>query len=289
MAIHTFRAMGTSWEVQGPDHHPAWARAVDAVIRRAAAEEARFSRFRADSELSNVNARTGTATTLSAPFASLLAFALEAARRTHGRFDPTVHDALVAAGYDRDFDEVLAGARGRLFPATPCGRWDEIRLDGRRVHLPRGVHLDLGGVAKGWTVDRAAEDALDAGLAWILVNAGGDLRVGGDAPGIDVRIEDPDDRTDLARLTIAAGGLATSCVTRRAWAPGEHHVIDPRTGAPADTSLRQATVWAPTAAEAEVLATWALLTGRAAAHDTHAVLVEASGDVVVSLPREVAA
>ncbi|HEU4839904.1 MAG TPA: FAD:protein FMN transferase [Ilumatobacteraceae bacterium] len=254
------RAMGARLHILGPDDRrfPAAARAV---VRRFALEEQRCSRFRPDSELSRVNA-TGGMHRLSAPFAEIVGAALAAAAATDGRFDPTVHDALVGAGYDRDLDEVIAGARGRLHPATPCGRWREIVLEGRDLLLPVGVHLDLGGIAKGWTADLAAEEALAMGLPWIVVNAGGDLRVAGRAPSIPVHVEDPDEpAARLALLRVDTGGVATSTVARRAWADGLHHLIDPATGAPVTGDVRQVTAWAPTCAEAEIRATDALLAG----------------------------
>ena len=63
------------------------------------------------------------------------------------------------------------------------------------MHLPLGVGLDLGGVAKGWTADLAVDRALEAGMSWVLVSAGGDLRIGGDAPTLSIDVEDPDDPT----------------------------------------------------------------------------------------------
>lgn len=287
---HGFRSMGTTVTLLGPAGDAAFPRALDAVSRRFIDEERRFSRFRGDSELSRVNAASGRPRTVSAPFAELVSLALDAAARTAGRFDPTVHDALVAAGYDRDFDEVLAGARGALHPAAPCGRWAEVEVDGRTLTLPAGVHLDLGGIAKGWTADRAAEDALAAGLPWATVNAGGDLRLAGDAPPLPVAIEDPEDPdVELLRIRVPSGGLATSSVMKRSWAPGRHHVIDPSSGRPAETELLQITVWSETAVEAEVRATDGLLLGRRAVERSPAVCVTREGDVLVSLAFEEAA
>jgi thiamine biosynthesis lipoprotein len=295
MHRHAFRAMGTDVTIlaDGSDDPRSFAAAVGRVEGIFAREEIRFSRFRGDSELSMVNAGAGTATTVSDGFAALVAFALEAARRTRGRFDPTVLDAVISAGYDRDFDEVLAGARAALRPARPCGRWREIELDGTELRLPEGVGLDLGGVAKGWTVDLAAEAAAD-GLRWALVNAGGDLRIAGDppAPGIGVAIEDPHDReAEILRLVLAGGAIATSSTTRRAWGAGLHHLIDPSTGAPATTGVVQATVWAPTCARAEVASKEALLEGEPALRRLPAVLVTEDGRIAISLEgaEEVAA
>lgn len=289
-ATHSFRAMGTTVSILGPADDPAFPLAARRVVRRFLDEERRFSRFRGDSELSRVNVRAGSPTRVSAPFAEVVRRALEAAAATGGRFDPTVHDALVAAGYDRDFDDLLAGARGALHPAVPCGGWAEAEVDDRTLTLPAGIHLDLGGIAKGWTADRAAEDALAVGLAWVLVNAGGDLRIAGAAPVLEVAIEDPEDpESEVARLRLAGGGLATSSVAKRTWAPGSHHVIDPSTGRPADTSTLQATVWAEDATTAEIHATDALLLGTEATRSYPAVLVRRTGDVVISMRTEEAA
>ena len=130
------------------------------------------------------------------------------------------------------------------------------------MFLPEGVALDFGGIAKGWAADRASE-AVES-LPWAVVDAGGDLRIGGSTPdgGLDIAVEDPiSPGSEVVRLKLTFGALATSSVTRRSWGPRLHHIIDPRTGRPAITRVLQATAWAETCAEAEVRATWALLAG----------------------------
>ena len=283
-AHHGFRAMGTDVSVYGPQGAPEmFAHACSTVESCFRREEQRFSRFRGDSELSTVNAAAGRWVHVSPPFAALLRLALEQSERTDGLFDPCVLDAVIASGYDRDFDEILAGARGALHPPVPCGRWREVEVRSDAIRLPSGVGLDLGGIAKGWTVDLAAEAAVSAGLRWALISAGGDLRFAGDPPMIDVTIEDPAIPSDPAgSLRLASGALATSSTVRRAWGPDLHHVIDPLTGAPARTSIVQATVWAPTCAEAEVLAKWALLTGREALDTVPCTLITDEGDLLVN-------
>lgn len=291
-AHHDFRAMGTHVALIGPGatDDPTLLRASASIEGVFAREEQRFSRFRADSELSRVNAATGRWTQVTSPFADLVEIALTHAELTDGLFDPTVLDAMVAAGYDRDFDEVVAGARGALRPPHPCGRWREIETRRGAIRLPTGVGLDLGGIAKGWAVDLATEAALHAGLPWSLVNAGGDLRIAGDAPPIDVRIEDPGDPGGTAAsLRLASGAIASSSTMRRAWGPRLHHIVDPRTGAPADSPFVQATVWAATCAEAEGLATWALLTGASAMDTVSCALVSRDGDLLVNFGSEMVA
>jgi thiamine biosynthesis lipoprotein len=290
-ARHSFRAMGTGVTLLGSETHRSafeeGGRTVEAVF---AGEEHRYSRFRGDSELTQVNRAAGWWITVSARFEALVRLALEQAAATDGLFDPTVLDAVIAAGYDRDYDEVLAGARAALHPSRPCGRWREVEVRPGAIRLPAGVGLDLGGIAKGHTADLAADAAVAAGLPWALVNAGGDLRLAGDAPTIEIGIEDPaDPSTAAARIGLAEGALATSSVMARAWGDGLHHVIDPRTGAPSRTAALQATVWAPTCAEAEVRATWALLRGPEAATTIPCAIVTTDGDLLMSFSTEVAA
>lgn len=293
LSSRTFRAMGTQITTVLPGSFPerTLTAALDRVDGIFAKEEQRFSRFRGDSELTSVNAASGRWTNVSGGFERLVRFALRQAERTEGLFDPTVLHAMIAAGYDRDYDEVLAGARGVLHPPQPCGRWAEIDLRPGGLCLPAGVGLDLGGIAKGWTADLAAEAVVHSGLPWALVSAGGDLRIAGDSTGIDVAIEDPWVATEeAARVRLTSGALASSSTTRRAWGPGLHHVIDPRTGAPSDAAALQATVWAPTCAEAETLATWAILTGPAALDTVPGAIATVDGSLVMNFATaEVAA
>jgi thiamine biosynthesis lipoprotein len=282
--------MGTSIRVVTDETSPDLiARAERSIEETFRTEEGRFSRFRSESELSRVNAAAGRSVRVSAVFADVLAIALRAAEETDGLFDPTVLDALAAAGYDRDFDEVVAGARGVLHPARPCGRWREIVMQGSRVRLPFGAGIDLGGLVKGWTADLAASRALDAGLRWVLVNAGGDVRLAGRAPRVAVAVEDPDDPDrELGRLHVDRGGIATSSIRARAWGDGSHHLIDPRTGAPSKTRLVQATAVAATCADAEVAAK-AILLGGIEAIEGAALTVWTDGHVEVHVPAEEAA
>jgi FAD:protein FMN transferase len=288
---HVFRAMGTSVTLiaEGRTSDAMLQRAARAVEALFAREEMRFSRFRSDSELAFVNARAGRWTKVSPGFAALLRLALDAAARTGGLFDPTVLPALVAAGYDRDFEDLIAGARIALHPPRPCRRWPDVELDDDLLRLPKDVQLDFGGVGKGWAVDLAAHAATDQGLRWAIVNAGGDLRLVGQTPdgGIDVAVEDPEGAvSEATRVWLVSGALATSSVTARSWGPGLHHLIDPRTGLPSSTGFLQATMWAETCAEAEIRSKWALLEGPAVLEHMTGLLVSDGGHIVMNLePR----
>jgi thiamine biosynthesis lipoprotein len=236
--------------------------------------EARFSRFRADSELVHLNRSAGEAVCVSPDLVDLIELALAAARASDGIFDPTVIDALEAAGYDRSIELVRKdGAHPPRWLAPRPDRWKQVVVDtmGSTVRLPAGVRLDLGGIGKGWAADRAGTTLQPLGAG--MVNAGGDIRAWGDQPGSPpgqgwlVALDHPEqpDR-DLAWLRVRDGALATSSVTARRWAGG-HHLINPHTARPADTDLLSVTALAPTVVQAEVAAKVALILGSEAGLD----------------------
>lgn len=151
---------------------------------------------------------------------------------------------------------------------TEPADWRAIRMDpaGRRVTLPRGVRLDLGGIAKGWAADKAVRRLAAHGPA--LVDAGGDIAVSGppSAQGRwPIAVADPfAPDAHLAVLWLDRGGIATSGRDFRRWQKdGEwrHHIIDARTGEPAATDVLSATVIAGTARTAEAAAKVALILG----------------------------
>jgi thiamine biosynthesis lipoprotein len=212
---------------------------------------------------------------VSAETFDVVALAVGAWHATGGRFDPTVIDALEAAGYDRDFAQVAAEAGA---PATAAGPAPEllvtppagcagIELDPmvRSVCLPPGVRLDLGGIGKGRAADVLAGELMDAGAEGVCVDLGGDVALQGTAPEPGGWRVDLDEALGPGRpFRLGAGGVATSTRLRRHWSrDGEarHHLVDPASGAPAWTGLAAVTVLAGSAAWAEVLAKTAFVAG----------------------------
>jgi FAD:protein FMN transferase len=235
--------------------------------------EARWSRFRPDSELSRLNAGSGNWVEVSPETFVLIEAAIAGWTITEGRFDPTVLPALVAAGYDRTFDAISASPSSAFEPLQNdegdhgC---DAIGLDRERysIRLPAGVTVDLGGIAKGHTADLVADELMRLGTAGAVANIGGDVRVAGRAPDGEawrVAIEDPPgDGTPLATCAVADGAVATTSRRRRRWktvAGSAHHLIDPTTKQPADSGLLAVTVVAARGVWAEVLAKAAFLAG----------------------------
>jgi thiamine biosynthesis lipoprotein len=268
-----FRGMNTqisAWMWSDGPLASVWLNEAEAFFREI---EAELSRFRPDSGLSRLNAAAGDGPqAVSGTLRTVLGLALAAARGSGGIFDPTVLNPLRSAGYDLSFETLAAGigAAAGGCPGNSAGAslgWQQVMLDTAHstVELPAGVGIDLGGIAKGWTVDRAAE-MLGAWSA-ALVDAGGDIRASA-APGGEpwpIAIEDPFDNTrDLGVIRLAEGAVATSSVGRRRWQrDGQtmHHLIDPRTGAPSRSDLHTVAVVAPTAMEAELAAKIVLILG----------------------------
>ena len=258
LARHEFRAMGTAITVIVPE--PA-RDAVEAVASLFAAWESVLSRFRPESELSRLNAATGREAPVSPLLLSVVETAVRAARATEGLFDPTLLGAMIAAGYDRTFEDLpRMGPAGGGPDRGAAGGWRGLRVDAARrtVTLPEGVGIDLGGIAKGMAVDAAVGLLAVGGVTPVAVDAGGDLAVRGLPPhqrSWPVRLELPDGGGRV--LEIAAGALATSGIGRRNWVRGgelRHHLIDPRTGRSARGDGWSATVAAATCAQAEVAA-----------------------------------
>jgi thiamine biosynthesis lipoprotein len=226
-------------------------------------EEA-LSRFRPLSELSRLNASAGTPVRVGPILLDAVEAALEAASSTGGLFDPTLRHELVRIGYDRSFEEIRP-TRGRVARPRGGGAWRRIAVDRAAgvVTLPVGGELDLGGIAKGMAVDASLERLARLGVDAALVSAGGDLAVRGlppDAGAWSVLVGDDDGPV----VPLVRGALATSGIARRHWRQGDierHHLVDPETGEPAASGLREVTVAGGTCRVAEAGATAAFVAG----------------------------
>ena len=272
MHYHEFRAMSTSVLLAAEGS----AEAVETGFQEARAfvssAEKRFTRFSEDSELAQLNQSTGRWFQASPEMYELMSLALQLHEQTGGLFDPGILEALEQAGYNRGIEELrLYGAPvGAPVIAVPhAARFNSLRLDPlhKRIHLPDGLRIDLGGIAKGWIAGQAAQ-ILSRWTGACAVDAGGDVFLHGLPRGEKiwrVALEDPRDPSrTLAVLKLPPGAVATSTTTRRRWQQGgqeRHHLIDPRTHLPAQSSWQSVTAIAPTATEAEVYAKALLIAG----------------------------
>ncbi|GMU41296.1 MAG: FAD:protein FMN transferase [Chloroflexota bacterium] len=263
----TFRAMNTEWWIAAGDD--ADLDGAEALVHEI---EARLSRFRQHSALSRLNReRVATDPWL----AEVVSLALEAHVLTDGAFDIRVAEALALAGYDRSFELIAthpASAGIAMRPA--CGtavtvRGDTVRLDGRGS-------VDLGGVAKGWAVDRVAAQLAASGATSWFVDGGGDLRAAGlDAGGHPWLAGAADGQA----VRMDEGAVCTSSTLRRRWPSAgggvAHHIIDPASGLPAVTGVTTAVVVAEDAATADMLATAVIASPARGLAAVHAVDGEA--------------
>ena len=273
--VERTRTASAAWElwtttahlvVTDPDALPA---AVRLVRNHLAEVGAACSRFRPDSELSRINAAAATGrvrTRVSPLLAELLAAALDVARRTEGRVDPTVGAALIGLGYDRDY-LAIAPDGPAVRPVPPRVRWDAVQLDVDVLRVPAGVVLDLGASAKAVAADHAAALVADRLGIGVLVNLGGDLATAGNGPtdGWHVEVRDRDD-DPATHIGLPQGfALATSSTRSRSWRRGGltmHHIVDPSTGAPVEPAWRSVSVAAPTCVEANALTTATIVRGK---------------------------
>lgn len=245
---HHFEALGTNCSLFAIGQTARRLQASELWIRRLGA---RLTRFSPNSELSRLNASRGEWIEVSVEMEAMLREALRAFAMSMGLVNVAVLRSMLAAGYTRP---LVAGPTvatldgvGPLPPLT-----DVLQVEVGRARLEPGSGIDLGGVAKGWMADRLC-DLLGPNA---VANIGGDLRAVGPGP----RGEGWPVGLGGTTLMLHDQAAATSSVRRRRW--GEmHHLIDPRTGLPAKTGLKEVSVVASSGVEAEVVAKTALLLG----------------------------
>lgn len=244
----SFPAMGTEIEAWCGDS----AAELEAVRELFQRVESVCSRFVPDSELSRINRAPGPSShRLSSLMADVISSADTARSSTEGLVDIGVGSAVTGWGYDRSFESIEDRQTGPEPLTAPA--WEM-----RSGMLWKGgdTVLDLGGIAKGWTADRAVEQGMCT-----VASAGGDLRSA--HPETTVTVVDSSDEPAV-EVRVGIGALATSSIGRRRWSVGNRivsHLMDPRTMAPVATPIVSATVVAATAVEAEAGAKAVLLKG----------------------------
>lgn len=229
--------------------------------------EQSLSRFRIDSELSLLNRTFDQPIQVSEVFWDVFQTALQAHELSEGLVTPTVLDAMLESGYDRPFDSMPREQIGFMSPVEihPLSMVVADELT-RTITLPQGVHLDFGGVAKGWAAHQTVERIKELGPC--LMNCGGDIAVSGpraDASDWEIGVSNPfEPESHIEVLKMKRAGVASSGRDRRTWSRNgqlHHHIINPLTGLPAETDVLRVTVVAPTVMEAETAAKTAFILG----------------------------
>jgi len=228
-----------------------------------------LSRFRYDSELTQLNQIHERPVRVSQTLWEVFQAAQKAEQMTNGLVTPTLLDAIIEAGYDRPFDVLPHLATFRPDPAIsmpPPLTAITVDASARTITLPEGMGLDFGGVAKGWAAYQAMKRLRSEGPA--LVDAGGDIAISGpraDGGPWQIGVSDPFERgQEIQTLYLKECGVATSGKDHRRWTRNgilQHHILDPLTGQPAETDLLTVTVVAPDVMQAEAAAKAAFILG----------------------------
>ncbi len=249
MIRYAFSAMGTDWTILVQHGRADASPEAERVVRDV---ESRLSRFLPTSAVSRLNRDREASDPV---LAAVLRAALTFSRDTRGAFDPSLGAQLASLGYDRTFAEVARPDVAFESGEPSFERGVNVFVEGADVRLAGYGCVDLGGIAKGWAVDRAIETLAEGGAEAVLVDGGGDIAVrGGEWP---IGVSD-----DLV-VTLRGGAIATSSTRARRWCSSSgrwfHHVVNPRTGLSAESPVDTVTVVAPDATTADVLATAALV------------------------------
>lgn len=278
------------WAEDG--QHDQGEQAIDAVMAEMRHIDDTMSTYKPTSEVSMVNATAAKhPVRISSELFNLLTTALEYSRVTEGAFDIT----YASVGYMYNFRERVRPSEQQIEQALPAVNYRHVILDpkARTVYYSQpGVRIDLGGIAKGYSVDRGIEILKARGYTHALVNAGGDSRVIGDRKGrpwiIAIRHPDHADQV-ITRFPLVDEAFSTSGDYERYFDENGvryHHIIDPHTGHSA-SKVRSATVIAPTATRTDGLSKTAFVLGADEAlriynqlDDVDAILVTPDGHIL---------
>lgn len=258
-------AMGCRWEILLPAATGRTAAAVLAAFDLVERLESLLSVYRAGSELSRVNALAARApVAVGAELFDVLRQAADLCVRTRGAFDPTAGPLVRAWGFPRRRGELPdTAAVEDALAVLGMERWVRLDATRRSVQFGRaGVELNLGAIGKGYAVDGVCKLLVAEGVRPALVHAGqSTAAVLGVPPWDDAwiaAIADPHSLgQSVARVRLRAGAMSTSAAVGQSFVVGGRrfgHILDPRTGMPAE-GLASATVFAASAAEADALST----------------------------------
>jgi FAD:protein FMN transferase len=273
--------------------------AIDAVLDEMRHIDESMSTYKPTSEVSQVNARAADGPMkISKELFDLLVTAREYSVLTDGAFDIT----YASVGYMYDFRKHIHPDEAQIDKALPAVNFRHVLLDPKNQTVQfsqKGVRIDLGGIAKGYSVDKGIEVLQSRGFTRAYVSAGGDSRIIGDRFGKPwmVGIRDPrkGEGSVITRIPLADAAISTSGDYERFFEENGvryHHIIDPRTGRSA-SKVRSATVIGPYATRTDGLSKTAFVLGPEKAmeiynriEDIDAIIVKLDGTVIYSKGME---
>jgi len=269
--------------------------AIEAVLAEMRHIDESMSTYKPTSEISRVNAHAAEGPMpISRELFDLLVTAKDYSRITDGAFDIT----YASVGYLYDFRKHIRPNESAISKALPAVNYEHVILDpkNRTVRFTRpGVRIDLGGIAKGYSVDCGIDVLQKRGFTRAYVAAGGDSRIIGDRFGKPwmVGIRDPRGApgTVITRIPLTDAAMSTSGDYERFFEEDGvrfHHIIDPHTGHSA-SKVRSATIIGPRAIRTDGLSKTAFVLGPEKAmeiynriDDIDAIIVKLDGSVIYS-------
>lgn len=287
--MYTYRFPSMSTTVRISISHELFANDMMPIYKLFESIENTCSRFREVSELSRLNRQVGKEALVSSEMFDVLRAADRFYHETGGVFNPSVLSALENSGYSRSIEYIKGQAVTVpvLSPTIPSLSLP-YQLNERNQSVVLHSKIDLGGIAKGWVIDRAA--ILLEKMGFGFINVGGDIRIFGELPrALNIGIESPfDEKQMISSIQVTNGAVATSTSMKRKWfVNGEvkHHLIDPQTGKPSESTIVSATITAPTAVEADVWAKTVLLLGEERGREW--AMTRGSQAVLINIERNI--
>ena len=250
---------------------------AEAALDEAAAKiteiEKRLSVTETDSDINMINSKAGSAVTVSEDTVNIINTALDFGRSTEGALDITVYPVLKEWGFTTgDYkipdDETIDSLLEKV-------DYSKVSVEGTKVTIPEGSMIDTGAVTKGYTGDCLAEIFKSAGIDSALINLGGNVQTVGTKPDGSkwvVGIQDPlNTDSYVGTLETADKAVITSGNYERFFT-GEDgknywHILDPKTGKPADKGIISATIIGNKGIDCDALSTSLFVLGTEAAID----------------------
>jgi FAD:protein FMN transferase len=240
--------------------------AIDAVMAELRRIDNLMSHYKPESELSQINQYANERPVqVDKELFDLIKLSTHYSQITEGAFDIT----YASVGYLYDYRRHIHPTEERIREKLPAVNWRNMLLD-EEHHTVRfehpGMRIDLGGIGKGYAVDRGIDILKARGITRALVTAGGDSRIIGDRMGRPwlVAIRHPDNPNKVVtRIPLSDSAVSTSGDYERYFDEGGvryHHIIDPRTGHSA-SKVRSATILAPTATQTDGMSKTAFVLG----------------------------
>ena len=286
-----FFAMDTYMKIEAYGENAA--NAVSQARARVEALEKLWSPTDEHSEIYTIN--HGETPELSAETLDLLSFTLEMSAKTDGVFDATIFPVLTAWGFTTEENRVPEEAE--LVELLEKVGYEKVSVNGNKVALKQGMMLDFGGAAKGWASDECTRIMRENGVESALINLGGNVyalgkRIDGNLWRIGVADPQSESSESVGIIEVSDRAVVTSGNYQRYFTQDGKtygHIINPKTGYPADNDLLSVTIIAEEGKLCDVLSTALFVMGREQAErfwrengGFDMILIEKSGEIFVT-------